>query len=218
MKFWHWFPFFRSRAEAQRREDMNFHLKIAELKRHAATIRKEADRAKTEAVQLERSGDHGRAVAKAAAADNQEKSYRTALTTISTCESMHAQAKTQNALKQLMISCRDISLAVTKEADMEGAVKAQTQLQQAAVRLEESQEAMAAFQEGFDVSADPQLRNEAGEAALAQIMQEQAEKDKQAVPALPEEPKAIPAPQDEAHQQWVAQRRKMLTEMANDPT
>ena len=144
MKFWHLFPWFRSRAEAQRREDMNFRLKVAELKRHAATIRKEADRTKAEAIALERGGDHSRAVAKASAAANQEKSYRTALNTISTCESMHAQAKTQNALKQLMISCKDMSLAVTREADMEGAIKAQTQLQQAAVRLEESQEAMAA--------------------------------------------------------------------------
>ena len=211
MKFWHLFPWFRSRAEAQRREEMNFRLKMAELKRHAAAIRKEADRTKAEAVQLERSGDHSRAVAKAAAAANQEKSYRTALNTISACESMHAQAKTQNALKQLMISCRDMSLAVTREADMEGAVKAQTQLQQAAVRLEESQEAMAAFQEGFDADADPQLRNEAGEAALAKILREQAEKDKQPLPALPDEAQA--APQDEAHQQWVAQRRQMLTEM-----
>ena len=218
MKFWHLFPFFRTRAEVQRREEMNFRLKIAELKRHADTIHKEAERTKAEAIRLERSGDHGRAVAKASAAANQEKSYNTALNTISTCESMHTQAKTQNALKQLMITCRDLSLAVTNEADMEGAIKAQTQLQEAAVRLEESQEAMTAFQEGFDVSTDPQLRNEAGEEALAQIMQEQAEKDKTITLKAPEEQQNVRIAQDEAHQQWVAQRRQMLNEMVNEPT
>lgn len=212
MRFLHFFRFHSVRAEAQRKAEMEFRLKMAGLKRNAAAIRKEADRTKAEAISLEKSGDHSRAVAKAAAAANQEKSYHTALNTISMCENIHDQAKTQNALKQLMISCKDMSATVTGEADIDGAIKAQTQLQDAAARLEASQEAMAAFQEGFDLDTDPQVRNEVGEAALAKILEENAKKEQQvtAEPAKEETPSETTTAN---HQQWVADRRKTLSEL-----
>ena len=206
--------FRRLAARRQRDTEMSFRLKSAELKRRAAMIGREADRSKAEAVRLEKSGDHAGALAKSCAALNQEKSYRMALTTISNCENLHAQAKAQNALKQLMLACRDISLEVTGEADMEGAVRAQSQMQEAVLRMDESQEAMSAFQQGFDLDADPGQRSEAAEMALAQILREQAgrERAEAAAPIVP----APAAPAEEpARREWIDARRRLISEMTN---
>ena len=208
----------RRSEKAQRQKEMEHRMELANIRRQAMVIRKEADRLRLEAVSLEKGGDHARAVAKAAAAVNMEKSYAVAQGRVSVCENMHMQAKTQTAMKDLMISCRRMAESVIDEVDMESTVQAQAALQDADLRLEAAQEAMEAFQEGFDQDTDPVLRNEAGEAALRLIMQEQEDAEKEQ--AISEQPQApgLPEKDDEkemaAHMEWVSERRKQLNEMA----
>ena len=101
---------------------------------------------------------------------------------------------------------------------MESTVQAQAALQDADLRLEAAQEAMEAFQEGFDQDTDPVLRNEAGEAALRLIMQEQEDAEKEQAISEQTQAPGLPEKDDEkekaAHMEWVSERRKQLNEMA----
>lgn len=208
----------RSSEKAHRQKELEHRMELSNIRRQAMVIRREADRLRQEAISLEKSGDHARAVAKAAAAANMEKSYAVAQGRVNACENMHVQAKTQTAMKDLMVSCRKMAESVIDEVDVEGAVRAQAELQDADMRLEAAQEAMSAFQEGFDQDTDPALRNEAGEEALRRIMQEQESVEKEQ--AIPEQAQAAALPEAEddkekaAHMEWVNERRKLLDEMA----
>lgn len=207
------FTFFRRRSmQKQRRAEMEFNRQMAELNRQASAIKRQSDRLKAEAIHFEQTGDHKRAVAAAAAAAHQEKSYISALNTMQTCKNMHAQAKSQKALKDLISSCAAMAHAVSRDADVSGMIAVQNDFAQTMEELEQSREALEAAQEGFNVETEVQVRNEAGEEALAQLMGNVAPVRQE--PARIEEPKSLAAgdsPQLRAeHKAWADERLRVL--------
>lgn len=211
------FGIFQSRqsvAESERKKEMEYRLQIAELKRDAASIKKEAERCKLEAIRLETAGEHSSAVSMAATAANQERNYVSAMNTIRTCESLHTQAKTQNALKKMMRSCTALSETVRTEVDVEGIVKAQTEMQRATYMLEQSREAFEAVQEGFEADDSIHVRNDAGEAALAQIMSEMVQEEQSKVVHQEEtNNQKDETPKTDEQTEWIKERHKTLAEM-----
>jgi len=209
-------------VEDGRREELEHRLEMAELRRKADRMRRDAERARSEAYHLELKGDHAAAVSKAALASSKDKTYRTAVQAMLTCESTYAQAKSQMELTQLLEGCNDISRDVLDTVDVERTLRAQTRLTQTTAEMEEAQESMAAVQEGFDPSVDAAVRTAAGEDALAEIMaahaaqaQPQAAEGAQAAAPLPGT--AEPAqPDGDAIEraEWLSQKRKALAEIA----
>lgn len=206
--------FRRYSRQKQRRIEMEFSRNIAELTRKASTIKRQADRLKAEAVQFEKAGDHKRAVSAAASAAQQEKSYQSALNTIQICKNMHVQVKSQKAMKELIASCASMAKSVSADADPAAYIEAQNDFTRTMEELEQSRDALEAAQEGFTIGTQEQIRNEAGEQALAQIMEQLAPKE---VPARVESSAALPAsekdPQSAQHKEWADDRRKILAEM-----
>lgn len=211
------FSFFHRRSlQKQRRAEMEFNRQMAELNRQASAIKRQSERLKAEAVHFEQAGDHKRAVTAAAAAVHQEKSYLSALNTIQTCKNMHAQAKSQKALKELISSCAAMARAVSRDADVAGMIAVQNDFAQTMEELEQSREALEAAQEGFNVETEVQVRNEAGEQALAQIMGEAA--PAKAEPVRIEEPRRLAegdTPELRAkHKAWADERMRAIGALA----
>lgn len=215
------FEYFRRYTlRKQRRAEITFNTKMAEMTRKANAIKRNADRLKAKALEYEQKGDHASAVSTAAAAMHQEKNYRAALETMQTCRNMHEQVKSQNALKDLIATCTEMARSITADANVDGFISAQNALTQTMDDLQQSSEALTAVQEGFTINTDMQVRNEAGEQALAQIMAELAPK---AEPVRIEEPRVLPAveapvqaqAQDDQHKEWADDRRKILAALEN---
>lgn len=210
------FSFFRRYSiQKQRRAEMEFNRQMAELNRQAAAIKRQSDRLKAEAIRYEQSGDHKSAVSAAAAAVHQEKNYISAMNTMQTCKNMHVQAKSQKALKQLIASCAAMARDVSRDADVADMIAAQNDFVQTMEALEQSRDALEAAQEGFNAETEVQVRNEAGEQALAQIMGQQAPK---AAAARIEEPRKLPVVNNEEqaaqHKEWADDRRRILADLA----
>lgn len=215
--------FNRSSKKAEQQDELRYRIALSEVRRQASALRKEAERCRNEAYRLEIGGNHAAAVSKAAEAANTEKAYEAAQSTLQRCESMHAQARNQKMLTDLMAVCEDMSSKVMKQIDTVGAMRIQSRLQQTTAAMEEAQEDMAAFQEGFDPNAEPTLRVAAGEDALAAIMAERAVQTPP--PALSTEPvqapaetaEAAPVPEDGealARAEWLKEKRRQLAEIA----
>lgn len=209
------FSFFRRYSmRKQRRIETEFNCHMAELNRKALAIKRQAERLKAEAIQFEKAGDHKRAVSAAAAAVQQEKSYMSALNTIQTCKNMHVQVKSQKAMKELIASCASMARSVTADASTAEYIEVQSDFARTMEELEQSQEALEAAQEGFSADTEIQVRNEAGEQALAQILEQAAPKPS---PAEMAPAAALTAPaQDDGggeHREWADERRKILAEM-----
>ncbi len=206
--------FRRYNRQKQRRIEMEFSRKMAELTRNASAFKRQADRLKTEAVQLERAGDHRRAVSAAASAAQQEKSYQSALNTIQNCKNVHVQVKSQKAMKELIASCASMARSVSADADPADYIEAQNDFTRTMEELEQSRDALEAAQESFTMGAQEQIRNEAGEQALAQIMEQLTPKE---APARIEPSAALPEleqdPKIAQHKEWADDRRRILAEM-----
>lgn len=206
--------FRRYSTRKQRQIEMEFNRRMAELTRKASSIKRQADRLKMEAIQLEKSGDHQRAVSAAAASSQQTKSYMSALHTIQTCKNLHMQVKSQKAMKELLASCTDMARSVCSDADAAKYMETQSDFVQTMEELEQSSEALSAVQEGFTTDTDVQIRNEVGEQILAQFMEELLPK---APSAKAEPPAALPVseqdPKDDQHKAWADDRRRLLAEM-----
>lgn len=205
------FSYFRRRNQLkQRRAEMEFNRQMAELNRQAAGIKRQADRLKAEAIHFEQSGDHQRAVSSAAAAAFQEKSYSSALNTLQTCKTMHTQTKTGIDLKNLIAACAAMAREVSRDADVSGMIAVQDDFTQTMEELEQSREALEAAQEGFNLETDVHVRNEAGELALAQLMESVAP----ARPMLVEETVSLPQGDTPAlraeHKAWVDDRLRAI--------
>ena len=202
----------RAEAEAQRREEFEYRTKMSEIRRMASQMQRSTERARAEAYRLEMSGDHAAALSKANDAANSEKAYKTAIDTLMRCESMHAQAKTQKALTDLLTSCEEVSMGVVESIDTETAVSAQVRLQQANVAMDQLQQEMAAVQEGFMPVEENDICISAGEEALAAIMAEYAPVP---VPPVLVAPAAeTEAPDKSAIEERMTERRKLLAELA----
>lgn len=206
--------FRRYSRQKQRRNEMELCRKIAELTRKASTIKRQADRLKAEAVQFEKAGDHKRAVSAAASAAQQEKSYQSALNALQNCKNMHVQVKSQKEMKELITSCTLIIKKVCDDADTVDYIKAQNDFAQTMEEMEQSRDALEAAQEGFALGTQEQVRNEAGEQALAQIMEQLTPRE--APPRM--EPSAAftvseQDPTSAQHKEWADDRRKILAEM-----
>lgn len=204
----------RYKVRKQRRMEMDFSRKMAELTRSASTIKRQADRLKSEAVQLEKSGDHQRAVSAAASAMQQEKSYQAALAALQNCKNMHVQVKSQKEMKDMIAACTELARRVSDDADTTAYIEAQNDFARTMEELEQSRDALEAVQEGFAPGTQDQIRNEAGERALAQMMAQLAPKEEinhtETAPSLPAGEKD---PQLAQHQEWADDRRRILAEM-----
>lgn len=208
------FSFFRRYSvQKQRRAELEFNRQMAELNRQAVLIKRQSERLKAEAIQHENNGEHKRAVSAAAAAAHQEKSYLAAINTIQTCKNMHLQAKSQKALKELISACTMMAQTATRDADVDGLLTAQQDFADTMEALEQTRDALDAVQEGFNADADAEVRNEAGEKALAQIMGQMVS-EKQ--PALAQAQPKLAAVQEEEnkHREWADDRRRILADLA----
>ena len=211
------FSFFRRRAlQKQRRAETEFNRQMAELTRQSGAIKRQCERLKAEALSHEQSGDHKQAVAAAAAAANQEKIYISAMNTMQTCRNMHAQAKSQKALKELISACAAMAHSVSRDADVAGMIAAQNDFTQTMEELEQSCNALEAVQEGFNTDTDVQVRDEAGEQALAQILADAAPVVKTpARIAEPQLPAAGDTPELQArHRAWADDRLRAIGPLA----
>ena len=164
--------FFRRKSRAaERRYELNYRMELADLRRKAEHLKRDAQQCRKKHINCKFPGTHFGSI-KASMAMNHEKGYQTYLRMIRQCETMYAQSKTQKALMDLMKGCQDVSTAVIKQVDTEGVIKAQERLQQTSIQMDQLQESMRIFQEGFEPDADPSVREIAGEEALAAIMAE----------------------------------------------
>ena len=209
--------FRRSKLNKDQQAEMDYRVALSEVRRQAATMQKEVDRCRNEAYRLEISGNHAAAVSKAAEAANSEKAYEAALNTLHRCESMHAQARNQKILTNLMTACENMSENLINQVDMDGALRLQTKLQQTNAVMEEVQESMTAFQEGFEPNTAPALRMAAGEDALAEIMATRAVQEAEVLP--PAEAAEMPAGASEdidmaSHAEWLREKRRELADIA----
>lgn len=217
MELWYFLVrFFRRKSRAaERRYELNYRMELADLRRKAEHLKRDAQQCREEAHQLQVSGEHISAVSKASMAMNHEKGYQTYLRMIRQCETMYAQSKTQKALMDLMKGCQDVSTAVIKQVDTEGVIKAQERLQQTSIQMDQLQESMRIFQEGFEPDADPSVREIAGEEALAAIMAEYEQKP--AAPAGVREEIIEDAPETDTAElvsdEWAQQKRLELQEL-----
>ena len=207
--------FRRYNTRRQRQAQIAVNCSMAELNRKALGIKREAEKSKAEAIRLEQSGEHQSAVAAALAAEQLENSYKAAKSTIQKCKNMHAQVKSQKAMEELLKNCSEIVRGVCADADPLHYLKIQSDFEQARDDLREASENMAAAQEGFATDVDAQIRNEAGEAALARIQAEQL--PSATAPAKAEPAAARPVPErastDDQHRAWADDRRRLLAEM-----
>jgi len=215
--------FSRRKRTNEQQSELNFRITLSEVRRQATAMRKEVERCRNEAYRLEMSGNHAAAVSKAAEAANSQKAYEAAQNALQRCESMHAQAKSQKLLTNLLSTCETMSEMVIDQVDTDEALRIQTRLQQTTAQMEEVQEGMAAFQEGFEPNAEPALRMAAGEDALADIIAERAARETPvepiALPAEPadREPAPVPLAEDAdlaTHAEWVREKRRQLADIA----
>ena len=214
--------FRRSRRKSDQQSELNYRIALSEVRRQATAMGREVERCRNEAYRLEMSGNHAAAVSKAAEAANNQKAYEAAQSTLQRCQTMHAQARSQKMLTNLLTVCESMSANVMDQVDTNAALRIQTRLQQTTAAMEEAQEGMAAFQEGFEPNAEPALRVAAGEDALAEIMAERAAREAVSTqpepPALPAE--AVEAPADAsdediaARAEWLRQKRRELADIA----
>lgn len=207
----------RYREKVRRENEMNRRMSQLRINRQVESIRRRAEKAKQEALSLEQGGNHVAAVAKASVAANLEKTFQMASSRVATCENVRIQGETQKELRDLLVACNEMTKTVIKDVDVDGALAAQAALEEADLKLAETQEAMVSFQEGFSRETTVEQRNEAGEDALAKILKEYGGKNaEKAEPVV--EPAALPEPANEvelnAHQEWRTQRSKMLEELA----
>ena len=221
MKFFERF-FRRRKRSSEQQTELNYRIALSEVRRQATAMRREVERCRNEAYRLEMDGNHAAAVSKAAEAANSQKAYEAAQSTLQRCESMHAQAKSQRLLTNLLSVCESMSANVLEQVDTNGALRIQTRLQQTTAQMEEVQEGMAAFQEGFEPNTEPALRTAAGEDALADSMAERAVKTDPVVPIADpgpaiEDHASMPIPTDEdlsTHAEWVREKRRQLADIA----
>lgn len=206
--------FRRMKREEERKEEINYRVKLADVKRQAQRMKANTEKAKNEACRLEISGDHAAAVSKALEAANNEKAYQAALETLRRCENMHAQAKTQKNLMNLLVDCESVSKKVIDQIDTKGAAKAQERLQQTNILMEQVQQGMQEFQEGFEPIGE-ELINISGEEELAAIMAANTQILETSAESMPEKTKAEnEKPKDlEERARWLADRRKELVEI-----
>lgn len=213
MKIWEYFR--RRSLQKQRRIELEFNRKMAELNRQAISMKRQSDHLKAEAIRHEQNGDHKSAVAAAAAAVHQEKSYISAMNTMQTCRNMHAQVKSQKALKELIGACAEMARSVSRDAAMEDMIVVQNEFAQTMEELEQTRDALEAVQEGFTADTEAEVRNEAGERALAQIMGQLAPANEPAALEAPM-PMTVADEAEAAEQQkeWADERRRILADLA----
>lgn len=207
--------FRRMKQEEKRKEEINYRVKVADVKRQAQKMKNCTEKAKTEACRLEMNGDHAAAVSKALEAANSEKAYQTALETLRRCENMHAQARTQNDLTDLLKDCESVSKKVIDQIDIKGATIAKEKLQQTNVLMEQMQQSMLEFQDGFDPAGE-ELFDLSGEEELAAIMASCSQDVEPAQSDLMQEnPETENKGQNELEERalWLAARRKELAEI-----
>lgn len=206
------------RKISDREAELQFRYKIAEMNRTAATIKRDADKLKGQAIAFEQSGQHQRAVSAAAAAKTYERSYDTALQTIQDATLTHIQAKNQKNLIDMMVNCTELAKGVIKEINPTHIIDVQQEFEASKEELNQSQAALTALQEGFTPETELDIRNEAGEMALKELMATVTPQLKQdALPAVNSAFSAI-APMEDEHQtldhtEWINDRRKQLAEM-----
>ena len=204
----------RTKAEIERDNEMDYRTKKSKARRQIETIRREMERLKLEACDHEKHGEHEKAVSKALQAANKQKMLASANKQLQKCTDLHDMAKTQQTMTDILETCRDLSNGIVDLADMEEALKVQAENEEALARLEDTGEQMEMYAEGITTDLMPEVRNAAGEAALAEIMadQEQAEPIRTELPGI--RPEVIRNTQTEEDAAWIQSRREDLRTLA----
>ena len=206
----------RSKAEIERDNEMDYRTKKSKARRQIETIRRDMERLKLEAYDHEKHGEHEKAVSKALQAANKQKMLVRANVQLQKCTELHDMAKTQQTMTDILETCRDLSNGIVNLADMEEALKVQAENEEALACLEDTGEQMEMYAEGITADLMPEVRNVAGEAALAEIMacQEQVEPIRNELPEI--RPETIRNAQTEEDAAWIQSRRENLRTLATE--
>lgn len=204
----------KSKEEYNREKEMDYRMKLAKARRETETIRKNMIRQKMQAIEYEKKGEHDKAVALALQSQNKQKTLATAEMQMQKCANIHDMAETQKSMTAIMETCRDLSNGIVEYADMESAMQIQAENEEALAKLIDTGEQMEMYAEGINGDMMPEVRNGAGEEALAAILAEH-DQTTQAKVSLPEirPAKAIEEekPQED---EWMKSRREDLQRLA----
>ncbi len=199
----------KTEAEKEREKEMNYRMKVAQARRKANTVRRKMEQDKLQAVELEKNGEHEKAVSLALQVSKKNKVVTTADNQIQQCADIHEMAKTQRAMKEIMDTCQELTAGIIDLAGMEDAMKSQAENEQAMAQLIDAREQMEMFVEGIEDGTDQEVRTAEGEAALAALMAEQMVQEPVKKMKLPEM-KRVDEPEEKSETDWLTDRRETL--------
>ncbi len=204
----------KSKEEYDREREMDYRMKLAKARRETETIRKNMIRDKMKAIECEKNGEHDKAVALALQSQNKQKTLATVEMQMQKCTNIHDMAETQKSMTEIMRTCRDLSNGIVAIADMEGAMQIQAENEEALTRLIDTGEQMEMYAEGINGDMMPEVRNDAGEEALAAILAEHEQTTQPRI-TLPEI-RPVKAVEEEKQQEdeWTKSRREDLQRLA----
>lgn len=203
----------RSEAERKREEEMEYRMKLREVENKTRMMKQETEKRKQQAIQLEKNGEHQKAVAMALKAENGRKAYVRAENDTNLARDVHETAKIQRTVTEISDACGELTDLILKTADMDGAIRAQSESEEKRILLEETQEQMKMLAEGYPEGVDEDVRNAEGEAALAAFMAEaEGDSEKKEPVPLPEVREKAP----EADMGWKVRQRELLQALQAD--
>ncbi len=205
----------RTEAEKAREKEMAYRMKVAQARRQTNGIRRKSEDARRLAIEYEKNGEHEKAVSAALQAQKSSKVAAAADNQIQQCTDIHEMAKTQKAMKEIMDTCKDLSVGIIELADMEGAMTSQAENEEAMTQLVDTREQMEMFIEGIEDGVTREVRNTEGEAALAALLAEQPEQEPAPKAKLPEI-KTVEERTETEESDWLAERRETLKALSAD--
>ena len=199
----------RTSAQKAREREIRYRMKMKKLQNHARQLERKAETGRLEAYRLGKNGEHEKAGQAASQAMNSGNIARTVSTEIQKCENAHDKAESTRLIRESYLLMNEAGEMVTDMADVRGFEIAKAKNEEMRLRMEQTNEQLDLIQEGMDLDAAGETRNEAGEAALAEIMAQFGESPVTApVPAET----AVPL-SDEDRRAWVQSRKEAIRDM-----
>lgn len=207
----------KTQVELDREKELAYRLRMATAHRETEQLRREMEKAKSHAMELEKNGEHGKAVAEALQVAKKKKVIETAEAQMLQCNDIHEMARTQKAMTNIMKTCQELSTDIIQMADMEETMKAQADNEMAQTRLVDTKEQMEMFMEGMEAGVATEVRSAAGEAALAAIMAEQEVPERNGQKVLPEiNATIIETDEKPKVDSWIQSRRENVKTLIED--
>lgn len=205
----------RTEAEKEREKEMAYRMKVAQARRQTNGIRRKSEDARRQAIEYEKNGEHEKAVSAALQAKKSSKVAAAADNQIQQCVDIHDMASTQKAMKEIMDTCKNLSIGIIELADMEGAMTSQADNEEAMTQLIDTREQMEMFIEGIEEGSSREVRNAEGEAALAALLGDQAVSETTTKLKLPEI-KTVDERMEKEESDWLSERREVLKALSTD--